>query len=170
MARMIGVVTAVAACLVAGRVAAEPGDPPGWETYRNGQHFFSVCYPPKLLVAQPEDDNGRTFKGPHGSEVKAYATPAGGMSLATKLDADIKDEIGLDGLVTYKVVKPGPSGWFALSGRHGAMIFYEKVYRVEGVFQSLAFSYSSRDTAFYSHLIGRMNACFGIGGMGQDAN
>jgi hypothetical protein len=167
----IGVSAALAAGLLATAVAAEPGDPPGWETYHNDQNFFSVCYPIKQLDAQPESGSGdgRVFKGPNGSEVRAFAEGAGDQTLASELKEDIRER-GPGWQVTYKVIRPGPSGWFAMSARKGDQIFYEKVYLVEGVFQELQFSYSQKDAAFFNRLIPKMNACFGIGGIDQSQN
>jgi hypothetical protein len=141
-------------------VAQTPARGGGFKTYTNVRFQYAVCYPDGVLIPQGESDNsdGQKFHAADGGELVVYGSNnALDERLKERLAATAARLAGASGKVTYQVLKPG---WFVVSGRNGATVFYAKTLYSHGQFKSFELSYSEAAASTYEPFIRRLATCF----------
>lgn len=132
-----------------------------WNTYVNGLYGYTICYPPELLTAQPESDNGdgRSFAGVGGATLKVWGfyntlddTPG------RTLEGLLPRLKGKEGSVTYRRDLPGAA---TLSGRNGKSIFYARALAVHDRLLVFTLVYPATHAGTYDPVAARLNRCFG---------
>ncbi len=141
-----------------------------WDVYENVRFSYSICYPPDLLTAQPEADNGDgcKFTGKSGAELMVWGS-------YNVLEHDMATLIGdlanAGASVTYR---RATKDWAVVSGREKGNVFYAKLLlernAVNGVDTVRVFrlTYPAGEAKTYDAVITRLAKCFEPTGRGID--
>jgi hypothetical protein len=133
-----------------------------YRTYTNARFAYSISYPMKLLIAQPEAFNGdgRRFVSTDG---KALLIVYGSHNaLNEKLPDKFAEEANTTAehpnrKVTYKVLR---ADWFVVSGVEGGKIFYQKTFLRGDIFKTFRIEYEEAQKAIYDPVTLRLQKSF----------
>lgn len=132
-----------------------------WSIYTNVRFGYSVCYPPSVLQAQEEADNGdgRKFLGANGATLLAFGQwNSESVSLAAWTERQAKFYAGKHGTITYRA---GRGGWQVISGTNGAgSEFYIKAMTRDDAFVTFQMEYPAAEAAKYRPIVQRLSHCF----------
>lgn len=131
-----------------------------WKTYTNARFQYAICYPVDLLTpekAAPNSD-GQRFLGTDGTRLIVYGQHIPLDLTLPQIFAETASQAeGLDGHVSYKVLKPG---WFVVSGNIGPTTFYAKTMYRNQVFKAFEITYRRSMAAIYDPVVGHLASCF----------
>lgn len=132
-----------------------------WKDYVNVRYKYRVCFPSTLLKAQREPDNsdGKTFKGADGSELLVYGTNnVDNSTLATEAEAEAHSYTGTSGKITYRA---RGRNWVVLSGNDGrSKLFYNKTMQRGDQFMTFQLKYPKASAVRYGKIVDRISRCF----------
>lgn len=131
-----------------------------WMTYANDRFGVSICYPADLVQAEPPPDNddGRSFLAKDGAKIATWGSyNALASTLAESAREDAKRLAGSAGEITYKVVR---KDFYAVSGRNGGTVFYNRTALSHGTYSSVEITYPAADGKIWSGITAHVSKCF----------
>ncbi|WP_313536495.1 hypothetical protein [Sphingomonas sp.] len=132
-----------------------------WAIYTNVRFGYSICYPPSVLRAQDEADNGdgRKFLGGNGATLRAFGQRnSESVSLAAWTAGQAAFYAGKYGKITYRA---GRGNWRVISGTTGSGVeFYLKAVRHDDAFVTFQIEYRAAEAATYRPIVQRLSQCF----------
>jgi hypothetical protein len=132
-----------------------------WSIYTNARFGYSICYPPSLLQAQDEADNGdgRKFLGGNGAALLAFGQwNSESARLAAWTENQAAFYAGKHGKITYRA---RGGDWRVVSGTSGSGAeFYITAMTRDNAFVTFQIEYRATEAATYRPIVQRLSHCF----------
>lgn len=132
----------------------------GWQTYGNARFEYLIDFPTKLLLAQPEADNGdgRIFtSNDKNTKMTVFASYN---ALEEKLDTHANDaKKHCNNKQSYFTLKPD---MFAISCKIKGKIFYQKTYFKNDTFYNFYIEYPISQQKTWDKIVSKISASFKV--------
>ncbi len=131
-----------------------------WTTYGNGRFEYIIDFPTKLLIAQPEADNGDGRIFISKDKTTKMTVFASFNAIEEKLDKHANDaKKHCNNKQSYFTLKPD---MFAISCKVNGKIFYQKTYFKNDTFYNFYIEYPISQQKTWDKIVSKISASFKV--------
>lgn len=129
-----------------------------WQTYGNARFEYVIDFPTKLLIAQPEADNGDGRIFTSKDKATKMTVFAAYNAAEEKLEKRAKDaKTHCNNKQSYFTLKPD---MFAISCKIAGKIFYQKTYFKNDTFYNFYIEYPTSQQKTWDKIVSNISASF----------